>query len=283
MRPVVICPPTAKGKVFNHGLDEFLENEGTIRRIDANVLRERFINNDDFAMFVHEYAWRISHDYVDLETALKDSTSQEAQNLVKCTSYSNISYALLICIVKEGGWKDLLAASDAEKRKAIDDVDGTTTKRVTRSGAAAAKNAKESDDDSAPSDDAAAPEVQDPSIGRTKPRGSGLKKGATFGRRGWIVGNRAKDRKEGFTEIAVLFYNTVKEALKEINKDEWKDTWERYYQKMGVAQEKPATNVWETINKSGNVFGDGTGEVAAAGDEAFEEEDEALEDGMIEA
>ena len=74
--------------------------------------------------------------------------------------------------------------------------------------------ARESEDNT---DEKAAERASEPAASTAATTG-GVNKNrkGSRGRKDWVVGNRAKDRRGGFDAIGVLFYNTVKKAFKEI-------------------------------------------------------------------
>ena len=75
----------------------------------------------------------------------------------------------------------------------------------------------------------------------------------SLGRKGWLIGNRARDRR-----VAVaLSYETVKQCHKEIKVGEWEKGWQVYYAKIAVTETAkyrlPTKSVWRHFPISVNL------------------------------
>jgi len=113
----LLSPSKARGRVFDHGLEEYLVSAEAIKRIDADVHRKKFLKcGDDFCEFINYIAFWISGDMNQLEADLKDPLDPHSQNIFTKVHFSDIAYALLLCIVKELYWKEGLVRIATNKR-----------------------------------------------------------------------------------------------------------------------------------------------------------------------
>lgn len=206
-------------------MEEYLEDKETVKTIDADVLRRVLLGRPlEFCEFTRYFAWIINHKSSTLKTALKNPNSSLSQNIFDGMDKSDIAYALLLQVIKREVWLKRLKKRD-DSRKG--------------SGAAAAK--------------APPKKKQKQRKGGNKSDDAEKEKRCT-GKEGWLVANRAADRKQGFQRIGVVFYKTVKAALKEISSDEYKDAWHQYYETLDCEQDSNgghvAMNGWEKKRKA---------------------------------
>ena len=263
--------------MFDHGLGEFCGSIKEIKEgITPQVIKDKFKGNEEFCKFVHKFCYRISGDMADLERDLKDKASKASINIFSVVHPSNIAYGILIFHVKEACWREAIKQRRAAKRKAHKDIDAVATKRVmvTRHKK---KNANSQVTDEATAE--ASDEETEPAAAASAGGRGGRKRKGVLGRKGWTIGNRAKDRKFGFTEIGVCFYETVKGALMSIPVQEWESQWGEYYEKLDL-KTFDGINDWEEMDESGEV---GSGDIDVMGDYIGNGDDEDDAMGYFEA
>lgn len=223
---------SAGKSIFDHGLEEYLENKASVKTIDTQVLKDLVLSRPlEFCAFVHDFAWRINGDSYDLKTQLRDTRSKESTNLFRCIEMSDIAYALLLLVIKRNGWIERRKKQQDAMREATDNANTDPNpkkkakkKKAAKSKMATRKNPREDTEDEA--DDSEGE-------GGTVETGSeGTKRMNTKSRKGWVIGNRAADRKQGFERIGVVFYQTVKEALEGVEMDEFEVAWRAYYETL---------------------------------------------------
>ena len=209
--------------------------------------------------FVHIYASRVSNTWAEVQKKLRDPNNPYSKNLLQEIGESDIAYALLLFVIKKDVWTQNKAIKAAQKSKAPqqEEEQPTSTKKPTtdkkrkRAYKTRGSGANKSTEDQEPDDEG---EENSEDVGVNKR----IRRGPMSGRKGWMVGNRSKDRLDEFAPIARWFYMTVKGALKKIDKEEWAREWRAYYdaevQTNVYARTKSGTkakNTWEDVDDDG--------------------------------
>ena len=243
--PVIYNADDSKNVLFDPDLDEYLGDfdvdrkedvvKPTLELIDADVIREKYIRGQprEFCEMVHRFASRVNGRMSALTRALKDRNTPESKNYFKVISWSDVVYALLLFVIKGKLWKKRVKLLKAK-------ADMTAAQEAAKAGGKKATNAKRK-----------IAEIEQSGVLDKD------KREYSFGRKGWLIGNRANDKKQGLTDVAVQFYKVVKKAMEEIDMSEWEAIWADYYPTIKGANSGfvPETrNSWEI---DGEESGDG--------------------------
>ena len=209
--------------------------------------------------FVHIYGSRVTNTWMEVQKKLRDPNNPYSKNILQEIGESDIAYALLLFVIKKDVWTENKSIKAAQKSKAPqqEEEQPTSTKKPRtdkkrkRAYQTRGSGANKSTEDQEPDNEG---EENSEDVGVNKR----IKRGPMSGRKGWMVGNRSKDRLDEFAPIARRFYMTVKRALKEIDKEEWASVWRAYYDADVRAEvyartqsDTKAKNTWEDVDDDG--------------------------------
>ena len=238
--------------------------------------------NQGFMRFVHIYASRVSNTWAEVQKKLRDPNNPYSKNLLQEIGESDIAYALLLFMIKKDVWTENKAIKAAQKSKAPQQEEGeptptkkpSTDKKRKRNQPKRGKGANKVTEDQEPDDEG---EENSEDVGVNKR----IRRGPMSGRKGWMVGNRSKDRLDEFAPIARRFYMTVKCALKEIDKEEWASVWREYYDAdvrpevyTRTQSDTKAKNTWEDVDDDGILSLGSDESDASDGDSDSEDEED---------